>query len=299
MRWLVFVLALVAISLVVFACYPAPNASPTEVVEVIIPWDFDSARAMDDLEYQVSLGPRIPGSEAHARLIEWVMEELDKYGWDTHLQEGVYQGKTIRNIIAKRGEGSPWIILGAHYDSRLLADNDPDPENRETPVPGGNDGASGVAVLMEIGRVLPAELDKTIWIVFFDAEDNGRILDWDWILGSRYFVESLEGLPDAAVIVDMVGDSELTIYQERNSDEELVNQIWRLATDLGYSQFIPTYKHRILDDHVPFLEAGIPAVDIIDIEYPYYHTTQDTADKNSVSSLQAVGDTVLAWLKQP
>jgi glutaminyl-peptide cyclotransferase len=159
--------------------------------------------------------------------------------------------------------------------------------------------------LLELGRVLPHRLQepdsqgkfRQFWLVFFDAEDNGRLPGWDWILGSRAFVAGLDGQPDAAVIIDMIGDANLDVYQEKNSDSNLVEQIWTQAAELGYgSLFIPQYQHAILDDHIPFRDAGIPAVDLIDFDYAYWHTTQDTPDKVSADSLQAVGDILLAWL---
>jgi Zn-dependent M28 family amino/carboxypeptidase len=143
---------------------------------------------------------------------------------------------------------------------------------------------------------MPENVRRHVWLVFFDAEDNGNIAGWDWILGSKAFVEQLDGKPDAAVIVDMVGDKDLNIYMEQNSDLTLSAEIWSQAAQLGYSQqFIPSPKYRMLDDHTPFLNAGIPAVDIIDFDYPYWHTSADTPDKVSAESLQAVGDTLLAW----
>jgi len=184
----------------------------------------------------------------------------------------------------------------AHYDSRLVADNDPDRNNHLLPVPGANDGASGVAILLELSKVIPED-SIPIGLVFFDAEDNGRIPGWDWILGSRAFVANLKYKPRAVVLVDMVGDSNLDIYMEMNSDPELNRQIWEVARALGYEKsFIPEYKHRIIDDHVPFIEAGIPAIDIIDIDYPYWHTTLDTVDKVSPESLNQVGNTLLQWI---
>ncbi len=135
-------------------------------------------------------------------------------------------------------------------------------------------------------------------MVFFDSEDNGRLPGWDWILGSRAFVQNLTEKPDAAVIVDMIGDAELNIYQEHNSDARINQEIWAQAAALGYSrQFIAEARYSILDDHTPFLEAGIPAADLIDFDYPYYHTTADTIDKLSPASLKAVGDALIAWLK--
>jgi len=153
-----------------------------------------------------------------------------------------------------------------------------------------------VAVLLELARILPNNLDKTIWLVFFDAEDNGNIPGYDWIMGSRVFVQSLENKPDEAIIIDMIGDANLNIYQELNSDQTLTDTIWKVANNLGYDQFIPIPKYRILDDHIPFIEAGIPAIDIIDFDYPYWHTTQDTLDKVSVQSLEAIGETLRTYI---
>ncbi len=230
---------------------------------------------------------------------------LKDNGWEVQSQQVEWQGKPVHNIIGKIGSGSPWIILGAHYNSRLWADQDPDPQKRTTPVPGANDGASGVAVLTELARVIPNVLDLKnggkgqIWLVFFDAEDNGEIPGWDWLFGSCAFVESLQEKPDAAVILDMIGDADQQIYIERNSNKALVNEIWTIAGQLGYEKrFIPEPKFSMIDDHTPFLQKGIPAVDVIDFNYPYWHTTADTEDKLSTESLQAVGDTMLAWLKQ-
>jgi glutaminyl-peptide cyclotransferase len=269
--------------------------------------NFNGQRAFSDVEYQMKLGPRIPGSQAHSQTVEWLMTELDGAGWNTEVQETQVLGHPVRNIVARWGEGHPWVIIGAHYDSRLKADRDPLVQNRELPVPGANDGASGVAVLTELGRTLPPFLGlqngsgqakfNQVWLVFFDAEDNGNIEGWDWILGSRGFTSGLTEKPDAVVILDMIGDSNLNIYMEKNSDPVLTGEIWARAAELGFSKyFIPQYRYRILDDHLPFLESGIPAVDIIDFEYAYWHTREDTSDKISARSLQIVGDTILSWL---
>lgn len=262
------------------------------------PEAFDGQRALADVETQVGFGPRTPGSEGHAQVQEWIQEELSKAGWDSRIQTAEMLGKPVENIVAYRGEENPHIILGAHYDTRLVADNDPDPAKQAEPVPGANDSASGVAVLLELARVLPKD-SLPIWLVFFDAEDNGRIEGWDWILGSRAFVNDLEFQPEAAVIVDMVGDADLNLYMERNSTRKLVLEIWDVAAELGFEQsFILEIKYSMIDDHTPFLEAGIPAVDIIDFDYPYWHTTEDTVDKVSAESLEAVGATLLEWIER-
>ncbi len=258
---------------------------------------FDGLRAYADVQTQVAFGPRMPGSDGHAQVQAWMRAELESAGWQVEIQTSEALGHPVQNIVAKRGDTSPKIILGAHYDSRMFADNDPNPANHNQPVPAANDGASGVAVLLEIARTLPKDSVPT-WLVFFDAEDNGRIEGWDWILGSREFVKNNVLQPRAVVVVDMIGDSDLNIYKERNSDTEITESIWGVAKDLGYAQFIPEYKYSMEDDHTPFLEAGIPAVDIIDFDYPYWHTLEDTPDKVSAESLEAVGRTLWTWINQ-
>lgn len=258
---------------------------------------FNADRAYNDLVLQVNQGPRVPGSLSHQKTGDWIKTELEKNNWNASIQQTTQQGQPIRNIIGKRGSIRPWIILGAHYDSRQLADQDPQIDNRKLPVPGANDGASGVAVLLELARTLPPALEQEIWMVFFDAEDQGNIPGWDWILGSKAFVQSLQAYPDNVVIIDMIGDENLNLYLEKNSDSNLSKNIWASAALLGYeSYFIPEYKYRILDDHLPFIEKGISAVDIIDFDYPYWHTISDTSDKISTNSLKIVGDTLYSWL---
>ena len=260
---------------------------------------FNAERAFEDVVAQMELSPRTPGSEAHQLVIEYIQKELKKSGWQVEIQNTERLGHPIQNIIAKRGSGAPWIIFGAHYDSRLVADHDPLLENQTQPVPGANDGASGVAVLLEMARVLPKNPDQSIWLVFFDAEDQGRIEGWDWIMGSRAFAESLTTKPEAVVIVDMIGDKDLNIYREMSSSQSLNDSIWQTAASLGYEEYLINQDgYNMLDDHTPFLEAGINAVDIIDFDYAYWHTTSDVTEKVSKESLAIVGNTLLTWLDQ-
>lgn len=257
---------------------------------------FNGDRAYADVLTQVSMGSRSPGTTGHVQIREWMRAELESAGWIVEIHQTEKLGQPIYNIIAKRNDESPQIILGAHYDTRFFADNDPNPENHSLPVPGANDGASGVAVLLELARTLPEDT-VPVWLVFFDAEDNGRITGWDWILGSRAFVEEIDVNPQAVVIVDMIGDADLNIHLEKNSDKTIRAEIWSTAERLGYGDvFINSEKFSMLDDHTPFLEAGIPAVDIIDFDYPYWHTIEDTPDKVSGESLLAVGDTLWHWI---
>lgn len=257
---------------------------------------FDGHRAYADVLAQTDLGPRPVGSPAHDKVIVYIREQLEEAGWTVEVQRSQVMGQSIQNIVAHRADSAPVLILGAHYDSRLLADRDPDPAKRSQPVPGANDGASGVAILLELARSLPADI-VPLELAFFDAEDNGNIPGWDWILGSQAFVAELETKPEAMVLVDMVGDLHLSLPQEGYSDPTLTNSIWDTAERLGYGgTFRRTAGASILDDHIPFVEAGIPSIDIIDIDYPHWHTTADTADKVSVDSLQAVGATLYEWL---
>lgn len=259
---------------------------------------FDGQGAYSDVQTQVAFGPRTPGSEGHSKIQEWIRKELESAGWQVEIQESESLGHPIKNIVGKRNNESPQIIFGAHYDTRMYADHDPDPAKHTDYVPGANDGASGVAVLLELARSLPNDTIP-IWLVFFDAEDNGNIEGWDWILGSREFVQNNSFQPRAVVIVDMIGDADLNIYKERNSNAELTDEIWNIASSLGYEgKFIPEYRHSMIDDHTPFLEAGLPAIDIIDFDYPYWHTVQDTPDKVSAESLEIVGKTLWTWVTQ-
>jgi glutaminyl-peptide cyclotransferase len=257
---------------------------------------FNSQRALKDVQTQVSFGARIPDSQAHKKTIEFIQKELTNAGWSSKILQQNINGHTAINILATHHNNNPVILLGAHYDSRLYADNDPDPAKRNTPVPGANDGASGVAVLLELARSLPDESVQP-GLLFIDIEDNGHIPGWDWIQGSQAFAETLAFQPKAVVILDMIGDADLNIFMEQNSDSELSRQIWITAKDLGYAaNFIPEYKYTVLDDHIPFIKKGIHAVDIIDLDYPYWHTTQDTPDKVSATSLKIIGETILKWI---
>jgi Zn-dependent M28 family amino/carboxypeptidase len=276
---------------------PQPSQTPPVTITPV-PVSFDGQHAYASVEAQVAMGPRVPGTEGHTKVQAWIGEELAKSGWQVEVQESEALGHPIENIVAKRSDAPPQIIIGAHYDSRMYADNDPDPAQHTNFVPGANDGASGVAVLLELGRSLPQET-VPIWLVFFDAEDNGSIEGWDWILGSREFVKNNPVRPHAVIVVDMIGDADLNIYKEGYSNPELTDGIWKVAAELGYvSKFIPEYKHSMIDDHRPFLDEGIAAVDIIDFDYPYWHTIQDTPDKVSPESLQVVGETLRVWVMQ-
>jgi Zn-dependent M28 family amino/carboxypeptidase len=260
--------------------------------------EFDGDRAYQAAQTQVEFGPRTPGSKAHSQMVEWAENELESNGWFVDRQIGSFAGQNLTNIIARKGSTGPVFLIAAHYDSRLMADQDTSYPSTQQPVPGANDGASGVAVIIELSRCLEVRPGLQIWLALFDGEDQGNLPGWDWILGSRMFVQQMDETPAAVVIVDMVGDGDLNILRETNSDFFLQNDIWRVARESGYGDFfIDQHGYSILDDHTPFLEKGIPALDIIDFDYPYWHTSMDTLDKISPGSLEAVGRTIENWLE--
>jgi glutaminyl-peptide cyclotransferase len=257
---------------------------------------FDGERAFKDVQTQVAMGPRIPTTPAHAQAVAWIENELRSAGWQVSVQSAEAMGHPILNIVADRSPEAPTILLGAHYDSRIYASRDPDPAKVHEPVPGADDGGSGVAVLLELARTLPQDT-VPIRLVFFDAEDNGEIPGWDWLLGSRAYVAAMTAKPKMMVLVDMVGDQDLKLPMEANSDPAMRTSIWQEAAKLGYAEvFIPQVKYSIEDDHLPFIEAGIPSVDIIDLDYAYWHTTSDTPEHVSAKSLQMVGDVLWNWI---
>lgn len=259
---------------------------------------FDGGRAYQHVVDQTNFGPRVPGSEAHEDTISYISNTLMDNGWKVTYQVSYYQGYSVTNILGSRSD-RPEILIGAHYDSRFFADQDPDPVLAARPVPGANDGASGTAVLLELSRTLPAE-QTNVGLVFFDFEDQGNINGMDWIVGSRAFANGLAYLPQAVVVLDMVGKFDTTFYYEYNSDVRLSEEIWETADLLDHDQnFLREYKFSILDDHTPFVEMNIPAIDVIDFDYPYWHTSADTLDKISPNSLAIVGSTILTWLVNP
>lgn len=268
---------------------------------------FDGQRAFYDLLTQCSFGPRVAGTEAHKETAEFLLSSLEETTDICRVQRfSIYdslagQQREMVNIIASYyPEEKRRALLCAHWDSRPYSDQDPDSGKHDLPILGANDGASGTALLLEIGRLLknskpPVGVD----IVLFDGEDYGTD-EWlgGWLLGSRYFVNSNPGYrPRLAILVDMVGDSDLRIYREAFSEKyarDLNDYVWKIAAETGVAAFIDSVRHEISDDHLPLLSKGIKAVDIIDFDYPYWHTQQDTPDKCSPESLEEVGRVLVA-----
>ncbi len=250
----------------------------------------------------MAFGPRWPGSEGHRQVSDYIAAQLTANGWQVERQDFEYQGVAASNIIARANVGKGAIVmLGAHFDTRRLADQTPGAAEAMIPVPGAVDGASGVAVLLELSQSIDLEeVPRELWLAFFDVEDNGGggLPGWSYIAGSTYMAANLEQIPEAMVLVDMIGDADQQLYYEGNSDPALREKLWQIAADLGYNDsFIPSVKYTMIDDHLPFARLGVAAVDLIDFDYPYWHTVDDTTDKASPDSLGAVGETIESWLE--
>lgn len=287
--------------------YTAVTAAPTGQSRP----SFDSLRAFSYLEKQVAFGPRNPGSPGHKQCKDFLVGELKKFHGLVEEQSFIHYdtfreiSMTMTNIIARFSQGvEPRILLCAHWDTRPFADQDKNPANRTKPILGANDGASGVAVLLEIARQISEHPPKAgVDIVLFDGEDYGREGHLDeYFVGSRYFAENNSDIyPLFGILIDMVGDAELRLPIEGYSNEfapEVVEKVWNTAAVLGYSQFVDQVETYISDDHIILNSAGIPTIDIIDMNYPnerenYWHTLEDTPDKCSPASLKAVGEVLL------
>lgn len=277
--------------------------------------DFDGDRAMAHVRALVEIGPRPSGSAEIEKASQYIVRELKSYGLKTTVDEflpNTPKGKVkMRNIIAEiPGESSDCIMIGSHYDSKFY---------REFRFDGANDSGSSTGALLELARVMAADVASgkfkprfTYQLVFLDGEEafcrewseclNGN----DNLYGSRHMVEKLRkdkriDKTRAFILLDMIGDKNLNIQKEESSSSWLVEAIWSTARQLGYEKNFPNSSHFITDDHIPFLQAGIPAVDLIDFDYgddekDYWHTAEDTLDKLSPKSLKIVGDVLLLSL---
>lgn len=270
---------------------------------------FDGSEAFRHLMEQCSFGPRNPGSEGHETCKKYLLDKLAGYTNLVRKQQFVYQDTTqkinleLTNIIASfYPEENQRILLCAHWDTRPIADEDPDSSLRGKPILGANDGASGVAVLLEMAKIISQRKPKWgVDIIFFDGEDYGPEGDLDkFCLGSKYFAKNKgDYKPGLGILLDMIGDKDLKIYKDGYSARyanKIVDLVWNTAHELGIDCFNDSSKYYIYDDHIPLLEVGIPCIDLIDYDYPYWHTTQDTPDKCSPESLQKIGEVLIEVL---
>ena len=282
--------------------------------------EFNPGYAYDQIEKQVSFGPRNPDSKGHAETLSYLNDELSKYADEVVLQQFSYQGYDnerlqLANIIAKfNPEKKHRIILCAHWDTRPRAEEDKDVSLRNKPILGANDGASGVGILLEIARLLKDnKITYGIDIILFDGEDYGRPNDLDnYSLGAKYFAANLpqDYQPAFGILLDMVGDKDASFPMEGNSRlyaPEIESMIWNLADQAGADKFVNREEEQIYDDHISLNEAGIRTVDIIDLDLigdnshvqrrNYWHTQNDTMINIGKDTLKQVGDVIakLIW----
>ncbi len=309
----------------VWAQQPSPSSLSSQSAAVPnsnLSLSFDEKRAFKILSELVQRGQRYYGAPMRNEVIQGLAKQLQDLGAEISLQafekvEPKSQLKyTLTNIVARfNPQAKQRVILGSHWDTRLWAEEDHNPNLKSKPITGANDGSSGVAVLLELAR----QLDKLklkdlgVDIVLFDGEEFGRPGSDDYCAGSRYFAQNLSTYypsvkPKAVIVIDMVGDKDLAFPPEQSSVKfarPLTTLIWREAIKLklpafqrGLERGSPHAKSLwIVDDHSPFQKLGIPAVLVIDLNYPHWHTHQDTMDKISPQSLKQTGLALLASLK--
>jgi Zn-dependent M28 family amino/carboxypeptidase len=260
---------------------------------------FDAKRAWTHLQAQVAIGPRPAGSAAINKTRDYIQAQLKAVGIESKLQVFIAttpHGETsMANVIATiPGRRPERIVLASHFDTKLY---------RDIRFVGANDGGSSTAALLELGRVITSRQNEfTIELLFLDGEE--AVVEWqgnDHTYGSRHYVQAAQKAGDLArikalVLLDMIGDKDLVIRRDSNSTPWLVEIVWAAAARLGHRAIFSNELTSIEDDHIPFLRAGVPAVDIIDLENPTWHTAKDTLDYVSERSLQIVGDVVVAAL---
>ena len=293
--------ATAVVALVVLACSSSADQRPVTKAptpQANVP-AFDGRRAWSHLQRQVEIGPRPAGSAALNKARDYIQAQLKQSGIDSRLQ--VFIARTplgeasMANVIATiPGKRPERIVLASHFDTKLYKD---------IRFVGANDGASSTAALLELGRVLKARQNEfTIELLFLDGEE--AVVEWqgtDHTYGSRHYVQAAQKAGDlkgikALVLLDMIGDRNLVIRRDSNSTPWLVEVVWSAAARLGHRAIFSNELTTIEDDHIPFVRAGVPAVDIIDLDNPTWHTAQDTIEHVSERSLQVVGDVVVAAL---
>jgi glutaminyl-peptide cyclotransferase len=266
------------------------------------PAAFDSSKAWEHLRQQVAIGPRPSGSPGNVKNREYITKTLAAIGLKTVEQAWTATTpigpiKMVNLIATIPGQRPDRIILASHFDTKLF---------REFRFVGASDGASSTAALLELARVIKARprLPFTIELLFLDGEEaTGEWVGTDNTYGSRHYVEvatkagTLKSIR-ALVLLDMIGDRNLNIRRETNSTPWLTDLVWNVARRLGHQASFINESMAVEDDHLPFLKAGVPAIDIIDLDYPAWHTAQDTLDAVSARSLQIVGDVVVAALPE-
>jgi glutaminyl-peptide cyclotransferase len=291
---------------VVVAALVLQLACQRQVAPPTQPPSFNQDHAYTLLKDLCNLGPRDHGSETKQKAEKWIQEKLREAGAEVSVHEFTYTAKnatsaeSFRNIVGRfRPTEQRRVLIGTHYDTRSWADRDPRRELRSTPIVGANDGASGVAVMLEMARAWKQQPPPVgVDLLFFDGEEFGRegVLR-DYLVGSKAWVrDHPDYKPEWGVVLDMVGDSSLRILKEKSSAARAcraVRRIWEAADRVGSSAFAEGFSRNIYDDQSAFIDKGIPVALLIDYDYPWYHTMEDLPDKCSAESLGQVGRAVM------
>ena len=263
------------------------------------------------LETLCAFGPRNPGSEGYRETLNLIRKVGEKYADQVVEQpflvrtssEGT-QAMTNLELRFQGTQGGAPILIGAHFDTRPFADEDPDPANRLKPILGANDGGSGTAILLGLAQYLSQHpVARPVHLVFFDGEDFGAKGSGLNLLGSTYYAQQLakqERVPYWVLVIDMVGDKDLQIFKETHSlkgSSSFLDKIYRVARDQGVGALKEETKYTIFDDHYPFHRMGIPSTVLIDFDYPYWHTLQDTLDKCSIESMISIFSVVVKTIE--
>jgi len=263
------------------------------------------------LETLCAFGPRNPGSEGYRETLDLIRKVGEKYADQVVEQpflvrtssEGT-QAMTNLELRFQGTQGGAPILIGAHFDTRPFADEDPDPANRLKPILGANDGGSGTAILLGLAQYLSQHpVARPVHLVFFDGEDFGAKGSGLNLLGSTYYAQQLakqERVPYWVLVIDMVGDKDLQIFKETHSlkgSSSFLDKIYRVARDQGVGALKEETKYTIFDDHYPFHRMGIPSTVLIDFDYPYWHTLQDTLDKCSIESMISIFSVVVKTIE--
>ncbi len=276
---------------------------------------FDEDHAFSYLVAQCDFGPRNPGSDGYYACLDYLITELDQSANEIILQDFSYQEQrynkryNLENIIARFNPDAEFqTVISAHWDTRPWADQEDLRQDRDQPIIGANDGASGVAILLELAKIMGENPPPIgVNLVFFDGEDLGVPGENEtYCQGSRFFAKNLPiPRPDEAINLDMVGDKQLVLPIERYSLEyhpKLVRHLWDRAKDMGLDAFIGRVDYAIYDDHIPLNEiAGIPSIDLIDFKYPnsyanFWHTMNDIPENCSEESLGQVGALMVDYI---